>query len=214
VFAQPDPYNGSYDLTNPQSLHRYAYSQNDPVNSIDPSGLMPCEPGNYSAECGSSGFGGWGWGNLIDRPHLAGRRDIAEDERLNPYLETATPQGMIGIPFFLPEYFGFVPQDPCEVPDAPPKANLNENIKAAANLSFSTGNTGRPLLWGSTALGLAAMRARIFYELVKSGGPWDYKLQDKETRDYGRRSRYEDFGNFNFGATGTAAGFRKVSYCV
>lgn len=29
-FDQPDPYDGSYSLTNPQSLNRYAYVQNDP----------------------------------------------------------------------------------------------------------------------------------------------------------------------------------------
>ena len=40
-FDQPDPYDGSYDLTDPQSLNRYAYTQNDPVNFIDPSGLDP-----------------------------------------------------------------------------------------------------------------------------------------------------------------------------
>jgi RHS repeat-associated protein len=38
-FAQPDPYGGSYDLTNPQSFNRYAYVQNDPVNLVDPTGL-------------------------------------------------------------------------------------------------------------------------------------------------------------------------------
>jgi RHS repeat-associated protein len=81
VFAQPDPYDGSYDLTNPQSLHRYAYSQNDPVNFTDPSGLMPCEPGNYSAECGSSGFGGWGGGfDLNDRSRGGGRDTVAARE--------------------------------------------------------------------------------------------------------------------------------------
>ena len=31
-FDQPDPYDGSYDLTDPQSFNRYAYVQNDPVN--------------------------------------------------------------------------------------------------------------------------------------------------------------------------------------
>jgi len=36
---QPDPYDGSYDLTNPQSFNRYAYTQNDPVNYVDPTGL-------------------------------------------------------------------------------------------------------------------------------------------------------------------------------
>ncbi|HEV7745767.1 MAG TPA: S8 family serine peptidase [Pyrinomonadaceae bacterium] len=75
-FDQPDPYNGSYDLANPQSLNRYAYVQGDPVNLIDPSGLMTCEQGNYSAECDASGFGGWGGGwNFNDRGH-PGQRDI------------------------------------------------------------------------------------------------------------------------------------------
>jgi RHS repeat-associated protein len=38
-FDQPDPYDGSYHLTNPQSFNRYAYVQNDPVNFVDPLGL-------------------------------------------------------------------------------------------------------------------------------------------------------------------------------
>jgi RHS repeat-associated protein len=38
-FEQPDPYDGSYDLSNPQSFNRYAYVGNDPVNFVDPSGL-------------------------------------------------------------------------------------------------------------------------------------------------------------------------------
>ena len=36
-----------------------------------------------------------------------------------------------------------------------------------------------------------------FYGQVKNKGPWDYKQQDR---------KYEDYGNFNFGATGTAFG--------
>lgn len=39
-FVQPDPYEGSYNLADPQSMNRYAYVQNDPVNFVDPSGLM------------------------------------------------------------------------------------------------------------------------------------------------------------------------------
>ncbi len=38
-FSQPDPYDGSYNLSDPQSFNRYTYAQNDPVNFIDPSGL-------------------------------------------------------------------------------------------------------------------------------------------------------------------------------
>jgi RHS repeat-associated protein len=40
-FDQPDPYGGSYDITNPQSFNRYSYVQNDPVNFVDPTGLCP-----------------------------------------------------------------------------------------------------------------------------------------------------------------------------
>jgi RHS repeat-associated protein len=40
-FDQPDPYDGSYNLTDPQGFNRYAYVQNDPVNLVDPSGIMP-----------------------------------------------------------------------------------------------------------------------------------------------------------------------------
>ncbi len=38
-FSQPDPYDGSYNVADPQSLNRYAYVQNDPVNFVDPTGL-------------------------------------------------------------------------------------------------------------------------------------------------------------------------------
>jgi RHS repeat-associated protein len=63
-FDQPDPYDGSYSLTDPQSFNRYAYVQGDPVNFVDPTGLKQCIPGDISPECDSSGFGGWGWGYL------------------------------------------------------------------------------------------------------------------------------------------------------
>jgi RHS repeat-associated protein len=56
-FDQPDPANDSYDLSDPQSLNRYAYVQNDPVNSVDPNGL--------DGDCGSwaedPATGDWVW---------------------------------------------------------------------------------------------------------------------------------------------------------
>jgi RHS repeat-associated protein len=42
-FAQPDPYGGSYDFGDPQSLNRYAYTKNDPVNFRDPTGTTCVE---------------------------------------------------------------------------------------------------------------------------------------------------------------------------
>ena len=38
-WLRPDPYNGSYDITNPQSFNRYAYAMNNPLAYVDPSGL-------------------------------------------------------------------------------------------------------------------------------------------------------------------------------
>jgi len=39
-WTSPDPYKGSMSIENPQSFNRFAYVENDPINSIDPSGLM------------------------------------------------------------------------------------------------------------------------------------------------------------------------------
>jgi len=52
-FDQPDPYEGSYDATDPQSFNRYAYTQNDPANFFDPSGLSSC---GVKPNTGTPGF--------------------------------------------------------------------------------------------------------------------------------------------------------------
>lgn len=40
-FTSVDPYSGSNDIGNPQSLNRYTYAENDPINLTDPLGLYP-----------------------------------------------------------------------------------------------------------------------------------------------------------------------------
>ncbi len=64
-FEQPDPYDGSYNLSDPQSFNRYSYTENDPVNFIDPTGLcieVPLEMGEtggvrwISVLCRDQGF--------------------------------------------------------------------------------------------------------------------------------------------------------------
>jgi RHS repeat-associated protein len=41
-WTSPDPYNGSQNVASPQSMNRFSYVGNDPVNLIDPTGLVQC----------------------------------------------------------------------------------------------------------------------------------------------------------------------------
>jgi hypothetical protein len=50
-FDQPDPWDGSYNPTDPQSFNRYSYTQNDRVNFVDPTGLEPCTEFDQYGSC-------------------------------------------------------------------------------------------------------------------------------------------------------------------
>ena len=59
-WSSPDPYKGSMSLGDPQSLNRYSYVGNEPVNYVDPSGLLPndnCPPGSVALPDGTCYFG-------------------------------------------------------------------------------------------------------------------------------------------------------------
>jgi RHS repeat-associated protein len=49
-WMSPDPYDGSYDASNPQSFNRYAYVLNNPLAYVDPDGTTGCGGGS-SCEC-------------------------------------------------------------------------------------------------------------------------------------------------------------------
>ena len=71
-WTSPDPYGGSATIANPQSFNRYSYTQSDPVNAIDPTGLLAIlvcvsvynEDGGWTDNCHfifiGGGFGGFG----------------------------------------------------------------------------------------------------------------------------------------------------------
>lgn len=65
-WLSPDPYMGSMDLTNPQSLNRYSYVANNPLNATDPKGLDQVkllDPSTCDGiACGGNGVLGGGFG--------------------------------------------------------------------------------------------------------------------------------------------------------
>ncbi|MEO8727028.1 MAG: RHS repeat-associated core domain-containing protein [Acidobacteriaceae bacterium] len=61
-WMSPDPYAGSADITNPQSLNRYAYVLNSPLTATDPLGLFQAvDRCGYDA-CVTADS--WGWASL------------------------------------------------------------------------------------------------------------------------------------------------------
>lgn len=49
----PDPYAGSYDITNPESMDRYTYVLNNPLAYVDPDGTTqePNQPCDAAHNC-------------------------------------------------------------------------------------------------------------------------------------------------------------------
>jgi len=66
-FTRPDPAN-SFSLFNPQSLNRYSYTFNNPVNLIDPNGLFP-----FKTILWDGVKAGWGWASHIVPKHVTGK---------------------------------------------------------------------------------------------------------------------------------------------
>jgi RHS repeat-associated protein len=84
-----------------------------------------------------------------------------------------------------------------DVPFHPGGADIDKNIaEEESNAPLLPNLLGAPLV------------LEDFYQKVRNHGPWDYK-QGWTLNDYGsldRQSPFEDFGNFNYGATAAALG--------
>ena len=88
-----------------------------------------------------------------------------------------------------------VDKPPCpEGPKAPPGASVDENIKAVEQMRKMLRSEGRQTDFFSLWLWL--------FSQVKNKGAWDYKQQGRQ---------YQDFGNFNYGAVASSAGFDETT---
>jgi RHS repeat-associated protein len=55
-FLSPDPYMGSMDVSNPQTLNRYSYVANNPTNAVDPSGMKIIIHQNWYISAGQAAW--------------------------------------------------------------------------------------------------------------------------------------------------------------
>jgi type VI secretion system secreted protein VgrG len=98
-----------------------------------------------------------------------------------------------GFTFFPSDFIGPLQPGDTRCPDAPPGVSLYQNMLQAHENRF------RPLMFGPL---LNLNSATWFRGMVEPAGPWDFKVGD-----YDNAAQYEDFGNFHYGATGSAVGF-------
>jgi RHS repeat-associated protein len=196
-FSSVDPI--VRNIADPQSLNRYSYVQNDPINLVDPDGRLLAVPfinfspdlisslqsffapirlsttESYLSEGGGGGF--IGGGPTVRGPMVGPDPDIGGGS------------GFSGDP-------ERQPKRPCpEIPETPPGESVDKNIQDLLNLRKTTENLIRNGGYPASALTSVAI---AFYNNVKPGGPQDYKT---------RGPQYEPLGNFNYGAVGAAAGF-------
>lgn len=98
-WTAPDPYGGSMTVANPQSFNRYNYVENDPVNKVDPLGLMTMVDASMSYgdvsgmwAGGGLNFGGPETGRSIiagaSARHDQGIRDLQKAAAINTALQS------------------------------------------------------------------------------------------------------------------------------
>ncbi len=217
-FTSADPGNAGASLGDPQSWNGYAYVNNNPLNLTDPSGM---DAGGF-AFCGGGPiacgigigidvglalwkiFGGGGQSTPVTIPRNGpelwneqppvglntgsvfggcGLNGICNFEKLER-VQSLGPNPVLDILFPSSRSRSKTQRACPAVPTHPANASLAQNISSAKQ---------------SVSMVLAAPRLNWFYNQVRNKGPWDYKQQGRA---------YQNFGNFNFGATGAAAGIQ------
>ena len=196
-WMSPDPYDGSMDLGNPQSLNRYNYAGNNPLRYTDPTGLFGqevavpvikvytsiclnlCATGFIDLLTGPAGWIAGGIEGAFELAHLLGAWNHPTyhgPKNTRPNVQNKCGPGGANL-------------------TAPPGTNFAANaqlVRTAAAASLASG----PGAYASVLAGYAAA-------VWPGVGPWDYK---KGLPPGSLRDSYTDAGNYNYGVTCGALG--------
>jgi len=217
-FCSADPVGGKFD--DPQTWDRYTYVRNDPIDLTDPNGqswwsdlldvlavaltfilpeVAPAEfslLGSTAATATDATTGSFAWGTLAGTniPAIVGTATL--QSRSSVAFGITIGGAAVGgqtTPSQSAKQQAQQPQlkkDCPQVPPHPPGADVNANIRATSATDAKAAITQTP-------------RVRVFQwwaNQVAPHAPWDYKDQPHGFQ------LYDDFGNFNYGATGSVLG--------
>ncbi len=218
TFCSADPLDGSPG--DPQSWNRYPYGRNDPIDVTDPSGKSwwstllidagvaalayfapEIAPALFSTTTATTTTATAGsiWGETNSTILETG--DSSSAFWMTTAVTSSTVSGMdLALTAGTMAAMANPPQSPQTPPTPPmpqtPKKNcppvpahpkgvdVDANIRTTEALNASEPNSSGPATW--------------WVNQVKTRGAWDYKTQGIQ---------YDDFGNFNYGATGVVFNF-------
>jgi RHS repeat-associated protein len=197
AFMQADPGNAGADVLSPQSWNGYAYVLGNPLGLVDPTGMFsgstqPYQPGTYEGGCPIL-CQDLSYSQLIDwkqspttfilyynGPITGGGSGSGSSGTSTGSISTHSTT------FAPPAKTGTCPS----IPTGPGKNVLIGNINLAEQAAqiFDAQPNGNQI------------KIKWYYDNVRTGGPMDYKNQPT----LHAHPEYDAFGQFNFGAVGSA----------
>jgi RHS repeat-associated protein len=216
-FCSADPVGG--ERNDPQTWNRYAYSRNDPIDFTDPSGqhwwnwvldigsiaaiIFAPEIGGFLEDEFPMTFGGAGaTADFVPQFSVRVATEAAAEGAADAAAAGASSGGIAAVATLTataaqaaddqpkPTKQGQAPTAPVLTKDCPPvpphpkNASVNANISNMEDVKAADPTTNKTAAWAWFVNKVAPYRA------------WDYKSQGPGYM------AYDDFGNFNYGATG------------